>query len=261
MSGGYSGGSAAGSAESGDGKTTVVGAKTGLTKDERLRLCDLMCRCGRVGFAVTFKSGRTRVMRQKCIEERLNLANATSRALTGSPTDYLPEVPYDMRPTPPAPPVPIMDSDEPTTPVEDVLGWINDNWPGKIGGYVQAKKAGENQIRRPDVVILRDPNQPPVQSNLRAVVEMKFDDSFRPGQEIAYKRIAGADAQYVSMRRADCGCNDDDPEKEKAPSTQSQSQSDTDELFGGSASSSKPLSPFGMPPIGPPGVSPGATLF
>ncbi len=25
-----------------------------------------------------------------------------------------------------------MDSDEPMTPGEDVLGWINDNWPGKI---------------------------------------------------------------------------------------------------------------------------------
>ncbi|PAJ83938.1 nuclease [Burkholderia ubonensis] len=255
MSGPYSGGSAVGGSGTGEGQTTVVGARRGLSPDEKKQLCDLMCKCGRIGVAIATKKG-SRILRQKCVAGRLNLANTTSRVMTGKPTEYLPEVPYDMRPKPPAPPVPIMEDDDPLTPVGGLLDWIQEKWPGKLGGYIKGKKAGLDQIRRPDVVIVNDPSQPPVQSNIKAVVEMKFDDGFGYGQEIAYKRIAGGDSKYVSLRRADCPCDDEKSQGKPARSTQTQSE--TDELFGTNTSGMNAAGPFGVPPVPP--ISPGAAF-
>lgn len=255
MTGEYSGGSAVGGSASGDGRTTVVGARSGLSPDEKKRLCDLMCKCGRIGVAISTRKG-TRILRQRCVAERLNLANTTSRVMTGKPTEYLPEVPYDMRPKPPAPPVPIMEEDDPLTPVGGLLDWIQDKWPGKLGGYIKGKKAGLDQIRRPDVVIVNDPSQPPVQSNIKAVVEMKFDDGFGYGQEISYKRIAGGDSKYVSLKRADCPCDDEKPQGK--PARSAQTQSETDELFGTNTSGMNAAGPFGVPPVPP--ISPGAAF-
>ncbi|MCL4670122.1 nuclease [Burkholderia pseudomallei] len=255
MSGPYSGGSAVGGSGSGEGQTTVVGARRGLSPDEKKQLCDLMCKCGRIGVAIATKRG-SRILRQKCVAGRLNLANTTSRVMTGKPTEYLPEVPYDMRPKPPAPPVPIMEDDDPLTPVGGLLDWIQEKWPGKLGGYIKGKKAGLDQIRRPDVVIVNDPSQPPVQSNIKAVVEMKFDDGFGYGQEIAYKRIAGGDSKYLSLRRADCPC--DDEKSQGKPARSAQTQSETDELFGTNTSGMNVAGPFGVPPVPP--ISPGAAF-
>ncbi|MBO7930903.1 nuclease [Burkholderia pseudomallei] len=257
MSGPYSGSSAVGGSGSGEGQTTVVGARRGLSPDEKKQLCDLMCKCGRIGVAVATRKG-SRILRQKCVAERLNLANTTSRVMTGKPTEYLPEVPYDMRPKPPAPPVPIMDDDDPITPVGGLLDWIRDKWPGGLGGYVKGKKAGLDQVRRPDVVIVNDPSQPPVQSNIKAVVEMKFDDGFGYGQEISYRRIAGDDSKYVSLKRADCPCDDEEPKGRSARSTQA--QSDTDELFGINTGGNA-TGPFGLPPpVNPGSPAPGAAF-
>ncbi|MGV4733221.1 nuclease [Burkholderia pseudomallei] len=176
--------------------------------------------------------------------------------MTGKPSEYLPEVPYDMRPKPPAPPVPIMEEDDPLTPVGGLLDWIQDKWPGKLGGYIKGKKAGLDQIRRPDVVIVNDPSQPPVQSNIKAVVEMKFDDGFGYGQEISYKRIAGGDSKYVSLKRADCPCDNEKPQGK--PARSAQTQSETDELFGTNTSGMNAAGPFGVPPVPP--ISPGAAF-
>ncbi|WDD95001.1 nuclease [Burkholderia sp. FERM BP-3421] len=146
-----------------------------------------------------------------------------------------------------------MEDDDALTPVGRLLIWIQEKWPGKLGGYIKGKKTGLDQIRRPDVVIVNDPGQPPVQSNIKAVVEMKFDDGFSHGQEISYKRIAGDDSKYVSLRRADCPCDDGEPQGKSARSVQT--QSNTDELFGANTSGNT-AGPFGLPPMTP--VSPGS---
>ncbi|HGO6081597.1 TPA: nuclease [Burkholderia cenocepacia] len=261
MSDNYSGGAAAGGSGRGEGQTTIVGAKAGLSPEERQKLCDLMCKCGRIGVAIATKKG-SRILRQKCIAERLNFANATSRVMNdGKPTEYMPEVPYDMRPIPPDPPVPIMEDDDPTTPVGRLLDWIKEKWPGKLGGYIKGKKAGLEQIRRPDVVVVNDPSLPPVQSNIKAVVEMKFDDDFGAGQEMAYKRIAGSKDKYVALKRADCPC--DDEKRKGQPARSAQTQSDTDDLFDESAGGTHATGPFGFPPLSPVGpgpTSPGAAF-
>jgi hypothetical protein len=56
--------------------------------------------------------------------------------------------------------------DDPLTPHSSLTDWV-----GGMGGYVKGKQTGLDQIRRPEVVIVNDPTQPPVQSNIKAVVE------------------------------------------------------------------------------------------
>lgn len=250
---GYSGGSAPGNM-SGGGQTTVVGATTGLSDKDKQVLCRAMCKCDEIGVATR---GGGRILRQTCVAQRLNAANATSIAMTGKPTEYVPEVAYDMSPKPPAPPVPIMSDDDPSSPNGSLLDWIRESWPGGMKGYIQGKKAGLDQIRRPDVVIVNDPSQPPVQSNIKEVVEMKFDDDFGKGQELSYKRIAGDKSKYVALRRSQCGCSQEESQGQPARSTQTQSE--TDELFSGSEGGTARTTPFGLPPMSP--VGPGATAL
>ncbi|MCS6480194.1 VRR-NUC domain-containing protein [Burkholderia thailandensis] len=248
MSGGYSGGSAVGGSGSGDGQTTVVGATEGLSPNDKKVLCDALCKCSAIGVATR---GGGRILRQACVAQRLDVANETSRMMSGNPTEYLPEVSYDMRQEPPAP---IMSDDDPLQPHGSLLDWIRDKWPGRIGGYRRDKAAGGPGVRRPDVVIVNDPSQPPVQSNIKKVVEMKFDDGFGKGQRDSYVRIAGSRSKYAPLSRANCGCSDKQSEAQSARSTQSHSA--TDDVFGNDAGSHSSMGPSGLPlPPQTPGVS------
>ena len=245
---GYSGSSAPGNTSSGDGQTTVVGLNNRLSgKDEEV-LCGVMCPCSRIGVATRPMRNGARIMRQKCVEQRLNAMNESSIAQFGAPTEYRPEVAYDMSPKPPAPPVPIMSEEDSLAPHNSMVRWIIDNWPGGMKGYRAGKDAGLEQIRRPDVVIVQDPTQPPVQSNIKTVVEMKFEDEYRDRQRDAYVRIAGGDKKVVTLRPADCGCRNEDPDEKAAQSTQT--QSDTEKIFGlGSGGANQALPP--QPSNGP----------
>ncbi|MFA8340651.1 VRR-NUC domain-containing protein [Burkholderia cenocepacia] len=118
-------------------------------------------------------------------------------------------------------------------------------WPSK------GKKYDKGDVRRPDVVIVNDPAQPPVQSNIKTVVEMKFPgDTYGPDQEDDYIEIAGGPSKFVHLGAADCGCGDDDGQKKTSRSRQTASQSDLDELYGTS-----PSAP-GAPPLPPPQLQP-----
>ena len=249
MTGYYSGGEAPGGM-SASGQTTVVGARAGITPEDEALLCRIMCNCDKIG---VWTRGGGRVQRQKCVEQRIDAENARSVAETGRKTGYVPEVNYNMTTKPPSP---IMSADDPVKPHDDLLGYIFNDWPGKMKGYLHGKQAGIDQIRRPDVVIVHDPDQPPEQSNIRAVIEMKFDDALTRGQAADYIKIAGDEAKYVPLKKAQCGCPDKDAEKEPAPSTQRSTTSDTDELFGGNAGGAHRTGPFGLPPLPPVGPGP-----
>jgi hypothetical protein len=77
--------------------------------------------------------------------------------------------------------------------------------------------------RRPDAVIVKDPNLPPTQDNLKAVIEVKLphDDwrgptKYCPGdQEEDFERIAGSPKKVVLVRKEDCPCPDDVPKKKE----------------------------------------------
>lgn len=243
---GYAPGSSSGGM-SPEGQTTQVGASAArLSPKDREVLCRTFCKCRQIGVAT--KSGR--VQRQKCVEQRLGLANEVSKMETGAPTEYRPEQPYDMTTEPPSP---IMDYDDPLEPHSSIRQWIRDVWPSKGTKY----QSGD--VRRPDVVIVNDPTQPPVQSNIKTVVEMKFPgDRYGPDQEADYVEIAGGHSKFAHLGATECGCGDDDGEKQTSSSKQRAPQSDLDELYGGgsSAPGGPPLTPvasgpapFPAPPI------------
>ncbi|MCA8372534.1 VRR-NUC domain-containing protein [Burkholderia multivorans] len=240
MSGGYSPGSAPGGM-SPCGQTTQVGVSAAkLSPKDRKVLCHTFCECRRIGVAT--KAGT--IQRQRCVEMRLGLPNEVSKMQTGVPTEYRPEQPYDMTTDPPEP---IMDYDDPLEPNTGIRQWIRDKWPSK------GKKYEKGDVRRPDVVIVNDPTQPPVQSNIKTVVEMKFPgDTYGPDQEDDYIEIAGSPSKFVHLGAADCGCGDDDDgQKKTSRSRQTASQSDLDELYGTSPSApgAPPLPPPQLPPL------------
>lgn len=235
---GYGSGSTTGGMQP-EGQTTEVGVSADhLSPKDREVLCQTFCKCKAIGLATP--SGR--VLRQRCVEQRLDTVNAVSKIETGSPTEYRPEQPYDMTTDPPSP---IMDYDDPMEPHSSVREWIRNVWPSKGTTY----RSGD--VRRPDVVIVNDPTQPPVQSNLRNVVEMKFPgDRYRPDQEDDYIEIAGAHAKFVHLGAAECGCGDEKGQKQGASSKQRAHESDLDELYGGgrNAPGGPPLPPMGTGP-------------
>ncbi|MBU9445133.1 VRR-NUC domain-containing protein [Burkholderia multivorans] len=237
--GGYAPGSSSGGM-SPEGQTTRVGLSAAkLSPKDRKVLCHTFCECRRIGVAT--KAGT--IQRQRCVEMRLGLPNEVSKMQTGVPTEYRPEQPYDMTTVPPEP---IMDYEEPLEPNTGIRRWIKDMWPSK------GKKYEKGDIRRPDVVIVKDPSQPPVQSNIKAVVEMKFPgDTYGPDQEDDYIEIAGGPSKFVHLGAAECGCGDDDGQKETSRSKQTASQSDLDELFGtgSNAPGAAPLPPVPLPPL------------
>ncbi|KWI64073.1 hypothetical protein WT75_29695 [Burkholderia stagnalis] len=239
MSGGYSPGSSSGGMSQG-GQTTQVGVSAAkLSPQDRKVLCHTFCECRRIGVAT--KAGT--IQRQRCVEMRLGLPNEVSKMQTGVPTVYRPEQPYDMTMNPPEP---IMDYDDPLEPNTGIRQWIKDVWPSK------GKKYKKGDVRRPDVVIVNDPSQPPVQSNIKTVVEMKFPgDTYGPDQEDDYIEIAGGPSKFVHLGAADCRCGDDNGQKETSRSRQTASQSDLDELFGTgtSAPGAPPLPPMPLPPL------------
>jgi len=76
-----------------------------------------------------------------------------------------------------------------------------------ITGY----RNGKGHVRRPDVVIVHDPDLPPYQYNIEKVVEMKFDDDITGGQRRAYIKIAGDEEKFELLReKEDCSCLDDE---------------------------------------------------
>ncbi|WP_179402963.1 VRR-NUC domain-containing protein [Burkholderia guangdongensis] len=224
-----------------EGQTTRVGVNGRLSKKDRVVLCQVLCKCKKIGVAT--RNGR--IQRQKCVQQRLDFANETSRMETGTPTEYRPEQTYDMKAVPPEP---VTDPEDPLRPHSDLRQWIEDFWPGGREMY----KAGAGNLRRPDVVIVNDPTQPPVQSNIKQVVEFKFPpDDYGRNQERDYVRIAGSRSKFVPLGPAECGCGDDEPDGEKSSQRQSKSSSDMDELLGGSSGHSM-SSGSGFPPALPP---------
>ncbi|RAS17394.1 VRR-NUC domain-containing protein [Paraburkholderia bryophila] len=237
----YGGGSASGGMSPGEGQTTQVGVNGRLSKKDRVVLCSVLCKCKVIGVAT--RNGR--IQRQRCVQQRLDAANEVSRIATGTPTEYRPEQTYNMQANPPEP---VTDPDDPLQPHSDLRKWIEDFWPGGRTQY----KAGQGNLRRPDVVVVNDPTQPPVQSNISQVVEFKFPpDAFGRNQERDYIRIAGARSKFVTLGPAECGCGDDDSDSKTSTQKQSQTSTDMDDVLGGSSGSSM-SNGGGLPPALPP---------
>ena len=177
-------------------KVVGIGSNQLDPEDEKV-LCSAICHChynpkkGKVG----------QNLYQSCVSERLSDLDK----FLGHRSPWKPEISYDMHKSPPEP---IMDKGILTKAHDSVIGWIKKYWE-KDKGYPYEK--GEGMIRRPDVVIVKDPSKPPTQDNIKNVVEIKFgDDEFGTRQKDAYEEIAGDPNKVKVLDPDKCKCSDSD---------------------------------------------------
>jgi VRR-NUC domain len=189
--------------------TTVKIARPDLDPLDKKVLCATLCKCDKQ--PAIGKDGQQ--LKQQCVSSMLK--EVDKQLEHKSP--YKQEVNYDMTKSPPEP---IMDSSVATKGHDWLPGWI-EKYFGK-GDEPDAPrapfKAGTGQIRRPDVVIVKDPRRPPTQDNIKQIVEMKFPpDSISPEQAKAYEQIAGDPEKLKTLKPSDCNCDQSEPAPPKIP--------------------------------------------
>lgn len=152
-------------------------------EDAKTLICPAICKCK--DQAGEGEDGRR--LKQACV----------SKALKKQGGKAIPEVNYRMRPKT-RPPKPIMSKSNPLKPASWLPAHLKD-----IPGF----KPGKGMVRRPDVVIVKDANRRPTQSNLAKVVEIKFPpDRLSRKAERDYRRIAGRDSKFLVLTPAKCNC-------------------------------------------------------
>lgn len=160
-------------------------------------LCMAVCECK----AVPDIGKKGQSLRQVCVSKMLNKRDF----LAGYQSEHKAEINYDMTKNPPAP---IMDYDTKTMAHRWAPGWIKKHWDEDPTHPMWLP--GEGYVRRPDVVIVKDPSLPPTQDNIRQVVEIKFDgDPWGEGQELDYRKIAGK-GKLAELTPKKCSCDDPD---------------------------------------------------
>lgn len=165
-------------------------------------LCGPICQCKETpGIG---KDGRS--LKQMCVSQMLT---ATDEAMKHK-SPYKAELSYDLTKNPP---VPIMDKEIPTKVHEWVPGWIQKWWDDDKDH--PPWESGQGYVRRPDVVIVKDPSKPPTQDNIKHVVEIKFkDDVWGREQMTDYETIAG-EGKLALLEPEDCACDDPDSKPKK----------------------------------------------
>lgn len=172
--------------------------------DEKL-LCRVACQCSlKPEIAINGNE-----QKQNCMEKTLDTINK----IDPHNAYYKPEVSYDMTKKPPRP---ILESNpKPGVAAQkhpSWLGWLKKHWDDPEAGRPKFER-NTGQIRRPDIVIVYDPMESPVQENIRQIVEVKFPGDFlKDGQERDYSRIAGSRKKLVVLEVGSCGC--DSPERQ-----------------------------------------------
>ncbi|CAI9007524.1 VRR-NUC domain-containing protein [Pseudomonas chlororaphis] len=188
-----------------EGKINPVGIlEPKLDPQDKQVLCSAICYCS----ATPNVSHDGKNLKQACVAQRLG---ELDEILQGR-SPYKPEVSYDMTKNPPQP---ILDSQTGNGPHGWIPGWISKYWDEDPEH--PPFKPGRGMIRRPDVVIVKDPNTPPTQDNIKQVVEMKFPpDPPDRKQARAYEKIAGDERKLVEMKSTDCDCSQEN-QRSKVP--------------------------------------------
>jgi VRR-NUC domain len=193
-----------------EGTTTVVKInEPDIEPLDKKVLCAAMCKCDKAPNV----GADGRQLKQACVAATMKEVDKQ----LDYKSLYKQEINYDMTKNPPEP---IMDKAVPTKGHDWLPGWIANRF-GKSDDPSTPSipfKAGTGQIRRPDVVIVKDPSKPPTQDNIKQIVEMKFPPDQRSAeQEAEYKKIAGASADVKVLEPSDCDCNQPEPEPPKMP--------------------------------------------
>ena len=149
--------------------------------------CDVMCCC---------RTATGTGARQRCVQQTLDFADN----MLGNQSRYKAEISYNM-------------TDIPPSPFMHRSGnglQRSHNWQTRARQEIPGYQRGMGMVRRPDIVIVSDPTQPPTQGNIERVVEMKFaGDPPDAGQMAAYQVIAGPNAQAEQRREESCDCGND----------------------------------------------------
>jgi VRR-NUC domain len=202
---------ATGGTSAGAGTTTPVKInQPDIDPQDKKVLCAALCQCDKA--PATGADGRQ--LKQACVAKTLK--EVDQQMAHRSP--YKQELNYDMTKNPPAP---IMDKQVPTKGHDWLPGWIDKWWnqPDAQGAQRPPFTPGTGQIRRPDVVIVKDPTKPPTQDNIKQIVEMKFPpDQISDKQKLAYEDIAGDPKKLKTLQPSDCNCDQSEPEAPKVPS-------------------------------------------
>ena len=190
-----------------EGTTTIVRVnQPQIDPVDKKILCTAMCKCNKepnVG-----KDGQQ--LKQGCVSENMKALDK----LMDHRSPYKQEVNYDMTKRPPAP---IMDSSVATKGHDYLPGWIKKYW-GTEPEHPPTYKAGKGFIRRPDVVIVKDPSKPPTQDNIKQIIEMKFPpDALSEPQRAAYIRIAGNSDKLLKLEPSQCDCDSREQQESKIP--------------------------------------------
>jgi len=77
------------------------------------------------------------------------------------------------------------------------------------------KPAFKRNTRRPDIVIVRDPSQPPTSENIARVVDFKFTENpnnpwYEPEQPLSYHMIDPNKKEPLKIDDKECNCGNDD---------------------------------------------------
>jgi len=175
-----------------------------LAPQDKKVLCSAICYCS----STPNVSQDGKNLKQTCVAQRLG---ELDEILQGR-SPYKPEVSYDMTKNPPQP---ILDSQTGTGAHGWIPGWISKYW--NEDPEHPPFKPGRGMIRRPDVVIVKDPTKPPSQDNIKQVVEMKFPPDPRNREQLEdYAEIAGNKNKVVEMQSTDCDCSQED-QQSKVP--------------------------------------------
>lgn len=190
------------------GKTNPVGIlEPKLDSQDKKVLCSAICYCS----STPNVSQDGKNLKQACVAQRLGELDEILQRRS----PYKPEVSYDMTKNPPQP---ILDSQTGTSAHSWIPGWISKYWDADPEH--PPFKSGKGMIRRPDVVIVKDPSKPPTQENIKQLVEMKFPPDPRNQEQIdAYAEIAGDEGKVVEMKPTDCDCSQEN-QQSKVPAEQ-----------------------------------------
>lgn len=186
--------------------------------DQRM-LCAVLCCCN--NNPVVSDSGRNGY--QTCADRTLSAAEQHM----GNESRFKPEVSYNMRTSPPTP---LMVRNRITGNLTTrTIPWDPRGIPhiqNRIGQDGTPYQQGD--ARRPDVIIVRNPELPPVQGNISRVVEFKFgDDDFSDAQQQHYRAIGGMPALELNADKCDCS-NDEETQGQVALATAAQDAREND---------------------------------
>jgi hypothetical protein len=151
-------------------------------------MCSVACCCSQY----PNKGSSDQNLYQACVHG----VYATADAAMNYKSRYKSEVSFDMGMETDGIPRPLMHRDANNPDCTEP----SYNWMARIK-EVEGYQPGEGYIRRPDLIIVKNPAKPPTVDNIEKVIDYKFKEDRRDTrQDEAYEEIAGGRKNYAIYR-------------------------------------------------------------